>query len=205
MQPGPAAYQRPTPTPTTQQTARPLTSPTSPTTPAAHHPSYPLDSPHHHRTPTSPAQTEHLPPLGTALYTASKSSYYDPTSDHGLGQPQGTAARYETHYPSQTRDPHVFPDARPSQGPYNNPYRSPVASSFPHRSPVASSFPHHSPLQRPASHGRIAASMEAMSHSPASPSAYHAMNHGAVQPPPPHHYDRRPSVKEEVSPMAPAT
>ncbi|OAG05683.1 uncharacterized protein CC84DRAFT_1164150 [Paraphaeosphaeria sporulosa] len=189
--PGEPAYQRPTPT--TQQTpstARPLT---SPTTPAAHHPTYPHNSPHHHRAPTSPAQTEQLPPLSTALYTASKSSYYDPTSDHGVGQPHGTAARYESHYPSQqTRDPHAYPDTRPPQSPYNNPYRSPVASSF----------PHHSPLQRPASNGRIAASMEAMSHSPASPSAYHAMNHGAVQPPP-QHYERRPSVKEEAPPPAP--
>lgn len=88
----------------------------------------------------------------------------------------------------QTRDPHAYPDARPPQSPYNNPYRSPVASSF----------PHHSPLQRPASHGHIAANMEAVSHSPASPRNYHAMNHGAVQPPP-QHYERRPSVKEDVS------
>jgi DNA helicase INO80 len=40
--------------------------------------------------------------------------------------------------------------------------------------------------------------MEAMSHSPVSPSVYQSMNRGAVQPPPPN-YARRPSVKDEVS------
>ncbi|KAJ4353856.1 putative DNA helicase ino80 [Didymosphaeria variabile] len=44
--------------------------------------------------------------------------------------------------------------------------------------------------------------MEAMAHSPASPSGYHSMNHGAVQPPP-QHYERRPSVKEEVEKVPP--
>lgn len=40
--------------------------------------------------------------------------------------------------------------------------------------------------------------MEAMSHSPVSPGVYQPMNRGAVQPPPPT-YERRPSVKEDVS------
>lgn len=101
MQPGEPAYQRQRPTTQTPlSTARPLT---SPTTPAAHPQSFPHTSPHHHAAPTSPGTTEHLPPLSTALYTASKSSYYDPTSDHGVGQPHGTAARYESQYPSQVR------------------------------------------------------------------------------------------------------
>jgi DNA helicase INO80 len=39
--------------------------------------------------------------------------------------------------------------------------------------------------------------MEAMSHSPVSPTVYQSMNRGAVQPPPAD-YQRRPSVKEEV-------
>lgn len=101
MQPGEPAYQRPT-TQTPLSTARPLA---SPTTPSAHHQHFPHHSPHHqHRPPTSPTGQDQLPPLSTALYTAPKSSYYDPTSDHGVGQPHGsTAARYESHYPSQVR------------------------------------------------------------------------------------------------------
>ncbi|CAN9272365.1 unnamed protein product [Alternaria alternata] len=41
--------------------------------------------------------------------------------------------------------------------------------------------------------------MEAMSHSPVSPSVYQSMNRGAVQPPP--DYARRPSFKEEAPPQ----
>ncbi|KAF2638995.1 hypothetical protein P280DRAFT_470990 [Massarina eburnea CBS 473.64] len=149
----------------------------------------------HHRSPTSPRAPEHLPPIGTALYARehAPSKYYDPTSDHGdrrrLSQP---GARYESHYPSQTRDTHAYPDARPPESPFSNPYREPIATAFAHRSP----------LQRPLSHGHTTAAMEAMSHSPVSPSVYQSMNRGAVQPPPPH-YERRPSVKEEVPPPPP--
>ncbi|KAJ4303050.1 putative DNA helicase ino80 [Kalmusia sp. IMI 367209] len=42
--------------------------------------------------------------------------------------------------------------------------------------------------------------MEAMSHSPVSPTVYQSMNRGAVQPP---QYERRSSVKDEVPPPAP--
>jgi DNA helicase INO80 len=47
--------------------------------------------------------------------------------------------------------------------------------------------------------------MDAMSHSPVSPTGYQSMARGAVQPPPPH-YPRRPSIKDEVSecPLHPA-
>lgn len=89
----------------------------------------------------------------------------------------------------QPRDSHAYQDARPPESPYNTAYRSPVAASF----------AHHSPLQRPVSHGHGAANMEAMSRSPVSPTVYPSMNRAPVQPPPNVQYERRPSVKEEVS------
>ena len=110
MQPGEPAYQRPT-TQTPLSTARPLP---SPTTPSAHPQPFTHHSPHQHRPPTSPRQPDQLPPLSTALYTAPKSSYYDPTSDHGLGQPHGPPpARYESHLPSQVPIPIPKPSPNP--------------------------------------------------------------------------------------------
>lgn len=218
--------------------AKPAAHPSDLSSPAASHPH------HHRRQPASPHTTE-LPPLSTALYTAPKSSsYYDPTSDHGLGQPHPPQARFDaTHSsqvpistplptpcciarvpspvalrrqnllptpsrvhactrpsltsPPQTREPHAYPDARHPESPYAN-------SNHSYRSPVASSFAQRSPLQHPPSHGHMAGNMEAMSHSPVSPTVYQSMNRGAVQPPPPQ-YERRPSVKDEVNANAPLT
>lgn len=214
MQPGdePAPAYQQTPR---LSTARPLVSPTTTTTtslthPHPHPPSFHTTpaEPHHlhrrqHQTPSTDTlqHAEHLPPLSTALYTAPKSkssAYYDPTSDHGLAHPHASPhpsqvprpvlhSDTKTYLVHQTRDPHPYPDARTPASPYNNPYRSPIQASF----------THHSPLQPPASHAHIAANMEAMSHSPVSPTVYQPINRGAVQPPPPQ-YERRPSVKEEV-------
>ena len=105
MQPGEPAYQRPT-TQTPLSTARPLP---SPTTPSAHPQPFPHHDSHQHHPPADPRPAEQLPPLSTALYNAPKTSYYDPTSDHGLGQPHASSqARFETHYPSQVPIPAPF-------------------------------------------------------------------------------------------------
>ncbi|KAF1839073.1 helicase SWR1 [Decorospora gaudefroyi] len=163
----------------------------SPTTPAPlllHHPN--LHAHQHHRPPPSPNTTE-LPPISTALYSRDTSRYYDPTSDNGDRGLARDPARYDTHYPppQPTRDPHAYPDTRPAQSPYEKVYHSPVTSTY----------AHHSPLQRPPSQHQHTGGMEAMSHSPVSPSVYQSMNRGAVQPPPPS-YARRPSFKEEAPP-----
>jgi DNA helicase INO80 len=201
-------------------------SPSAQTPSRLHHPlqSSPTQSHHsqytsHQHPPTSSSRGTALPPISTALYardTTSANTYYDPTSDgdRRLSQP---ATRYEGHYPQQVcrHHPHLFPSpldhitvgtfmqgcganiylqqSRDSHayadGPYTTSYRSPITSSYAQQSP----------LQRPPSHGHITAGMEtAMSHSPMSPTAYQSINRGAVQPPPPH-YERRPSVKDEVS------
>ncbi|KAJ4367070.1 putative DNA helicase ino80 [Neocucurbitaria cava] len=141
----------------------------------------------HHRPPTSPPSTE-LPPISTALYSRDTSRYYDPTSDNGERSVGRDPARYDNHYPPQTRDPQANPDTRPPQSPYEKAYQSPVTSSY----------PHHSPLHRPLSQHRHTGAMEAMSHSPVSPSVYQSLNRGAVQPPP--NYARRPSIKDEAPP-----
>ncbi|KAF1915355.1 SNF2 family N-terminal domain-containing protein [Ampelomyces quisqualis] len=142
----------------------------------------------HRRPPPSPTAaattTAALPPIGTA------SKYYDPTSDHGERRLARDTARYDPPYPPQhARDPHAFPDARPAHSPYEKPYHSPVAPPY----------AHHSPLQRPHSQHQHAAAMDAMSHSPVSPSVYPSMNRGAVQPPPTS-YATRPSIKDEPPP-----
>lgn len=98
---------------------------------------------------------------------------------------QGHAANLN---PQQARDSHAYPDPRSAHSPYEKV----------HHSPVTTSYAHHSPLQRPISQHQHTGSMEAMSHSPVSPSVYQSMNRGAVQPPPPS-YSRRTSVKDEVS------
>ncbi|KAF1957496.1 hypothetical protein CC80DRAFT_592749 [Byssothecium circinans] len=150
----------------------------------------------HHRSPTSPHSTE-LPPRYNrdSGDGAPSKLFYDPVSDHGHRNLSQHSARYESsyNYPPPTRDAHAaYPDTRPPESPFNNPYRSPIATTFAHQSP----------LQRPPSHGHTTAGMEAMSHSPVSPSVYQSINRGAVQPPPPH-YERRPSVKEEAAPPPP--
>ena len=197
--------------PKTQTTNRPHNSAPAPAPFPLHH------SNHHPRVPPpSPGSTE-LPSISTALNSASK--YYDPTSDNG----DRSVRRYENHYSPQvssltfsfpipitwscqhvfqqgckadlrahqSRDPLVYPDARPPESPYERAYHSPIAANF----------AHHSPLQRPPSQRRTSGGMEAMSHSPVSPTVYQSLNRGAVQPPPPE-YQRRPSVKEEVSGLA---
>lgn len=177
--------------------------------------------PHQHH--TAPASTE-LPPISTALYSrdTTASKYYDPTSDHGDHGVARDTARFDNHYPPQvrtlstpspilsplrpphhntfymqgcganpelhqTREPHAYPESRPAHSPYEKP----------HHSPIATAYTHHSPLQRPHSQHQHAGGMEAMSHSPVSPSAYSSMNRGAVQPPS-MAYARRPSMKDEV-------
>ncbi|KAF2012563.1 hypothetical protein BU24DRAFT_254385 [Aaosphaeria arxii CBS 175.79] len=138
--------------------------------------------------PTSPGTAE-LPPISTALYprenTASK--YYDPTSDHGDHGVERSGTRYDGHYPQQTRDPHAYPEPRSAASPYQKTFQSPVAPAF----------PHHSPRDHPSSQRRTSGGMEAMSHSPVSPTAvYHR---GAVQPPA-SNYPRRSSIKDEAPP-----
>ncbi|OAL51043.1 hypothetical protein IQ07DRAFT_586619 [Pyrenochaeta sp. DS3sAY3a] len=174
------------------------TSPTQPGLPYQHHHSpttpapLPLQPAHlhahqHHRQPSSPRSTA-LPPISTALYARDTSRYYDPTSDNGERALGRETARYDNHYPPQTRDPNAYPEARPPQSPFDKPYPSPVAASF----------AQHSPLQRPLSQHRHTGGMETMSHSPVSPSVYSSMNRGAVQPPP--SYGRRASFKDEAPP-----
>jgi DNA helicase INO80 len=207
-----------------QTHGRPHHSPTTAPLPA-HPPNF---HPHqHHRPPPSPSTTE-LPPISTALYSrdTAASKYYDPTSDHGERSLGRDTARYDPQYPpqvrlptlpaashahrphhhgtfymqgceanprlQQTRDPHVYPDARPAHSPYEKPYHSPIANAYAHQSP----------LQRPHSQHQHAGGMEAMSHSPVSPSVYQSMNRGAVQPPPTT-YARRPSIKDEVCELMP--
>ncbi|KAH3904140.1 chromatin-remodeling ATPase INO80 [Parastagonospora nodorum] len=143
------------------------------------------------RPPPSPSHTTELPPISTALHSrdTSASKYYDPTSDHGERGLARDTARYDPqHSPQQTRETHTYSDARPAHSPYEKPYQSPIASSYAHQSP----------LQRPLSQHHHTGGMEAMSHSPVSPSVYHA-NRGAVQPPPAN-YARRPSMKDEAPP-----
>lgn len=95
---------------------------------------------------------------------------------------------------SQTRDPHAYPEGRPTHSPYEKAYHSPTANPYAHQSP----------LQRPRSQHQHMGGMEAMSHSPVSPTVYQSMNQGAVQPPPPD-YARRLSVKDQVSEKHPRT
>ncbi|KAL5121742.1 putative DNA helicase ino80 [Pleosporales sp. CAS-2024a] len=159
----------------------------------AHHPSYP---PHHHHRPPPPPAAHALPPITTALYSrdAAASKYYDPTSDHGQRTLARDTPRYDSQYPPPPRDPHAYPDARPAaHSPYEKPHHSPITT--------ASAYaPHPSPLQRPPSqHQQHAPAMEAMSHSPVSPSLYPSMTRGAVQPPPAN-YARRPCTKDEAPP-----
>lgn len=97
---------------------------------------------------------------------------------------QGCGANPKLH---QNREPHAYPDPRPAHSPYEKP----------HHSPIATAYAHQSPLQRPLSQHQHAGGMEAMSHSPVSPSVYSSMHRGAVQPPPAN-YARRPSMKDEV-------
>jgi DNA helicase INO80 len=173
--------------------------PHSPTTAPllhAHHTTYPHQ---HHRAPPSPSTTE-LPPISTALYSrdTAASKYYDPTSDHGERAVARDPARYDNHYspqvrthpsPSttrsshhhdtslmhpceanpqrqQTRESHGYQDTRQVQSPYEKAYQSPVANAYAHQSP----------LQRPHSQHQHAGGMEAMSHSPVSPSVYQSMS-----------------------------
>ncbi|KAF2004418.1 helicase SWR1 [Amniculicola lignicola CBS 123094] len=206
--PGEPAYHRPqspTQTPFSYSPNRPHTS--TPNTPASasasasasaplplHLPNF---SPHPPRLPpTSPGTTE-LPPISTASTAPysrenTTSKYYDPTSDHGDRGIGRGPPRYNGHYPSQTRDIHGYPDARPPESPYDRAFHSPIAATFAHQSPI----------QRPPSQRRTSASMEALSHSPVSPTVYQSLNRGAVQPPP-SNYARRPSVKEEAPPPTP--
>ena len=88
----------------------------------------------------------------------------------------------------QTRDPHAYPDARQAHSPYERTHHSPVVQ-----------YAHRSPLQRRPSQGPYPPNMDAVSRSPVSPTGYHSLNRGAVQPPPPQSYARRPSIKDEVS------
>ncbi|KAF1850971.1 uncharacterized protein K460DRAFT_350956 [Cucurbitaria berberidis CBS 394.84] len=168
--PPPAYHTSPT------QTAQPYQhhSPTTPAPLPLHHANN-FHPRQHHRPPTSPPSTD-LPPITTQLYARDTSRYYDPTSDNGERTLGRDPARYDTnHYPPQTRDPQ------------------------PYHSPVTNAYPHHSPLQRPHSQHQQTGTMEAMSHSPVSPSVYQSLNRGAVQPPPPN-YARRPSFKDEAPP-----
>ncbi|KAH7386949.1 SNF2 family N-terminal domain-containing protein [Phaeosphaeria sp. MPI-PUGE-AT-0046c] len=103
---------------------------------------------------------------------------------------QGCRANPDLH---QSREPHAYADSRPAHSPYEKP----------HHSPIATAYAHHSPLQRPHSQHQHTGGMEAMSHSPVSPSVYSAMNRGAVQPPSTN-YARRPSMKDEAPPPPPA-
>ncbi|KAK1915088.1 putative DNA helicase ino80 [Pyrenophora teres f. teres] len=161
-----------------------------------HSPNTPAPLPLHHaanllphQPPQSPNNTE-LPPISTALYSRDTSRYYDPTSDNGDRGLARDPARYDPQYPAQhARDPHAYPDSRPAHSPYDKVYQSPVTTSY----------AHHSPLQRPISQHQHTGGMEAMSHSPVSPSVYQSMNRGAVQPPPPS-YSRRTSIKDEAPP-----
>ncbi|KAF2866618.1 SNF2 family N-terminal domain-containing protein [Massariosphaeria phaeospora] len=172
---------RPPQSPTT--TRPPQGSPTTPRPQPPHFAAHPHPHPHPPRLPVSPRTTE-LPSISTALY----SSYYDPTSDNGDRSVARGPPRYESHYPPPTRDPHAYADTRLAESPYDKTYHSPVASTFAHQSP----------LQRTPSQSHTTGGMEAVSHSPVSPTVYQARNRGAVQPPP-SNYARRPSMKEEVS------
>ncbi|RAR14376.1 helicase SWR1 [Stemphylium lycopersici] len=186
-EPTPAAYHR---SPTQASQPYQHHSPNTPAPSTLHHTN--LQPHQHHRPPPSPDTTE-LPPISTALYSRDTSRYYDPTSDNGDRGVAREPARYDTQYPpaQQPRDSHAYQDARSAQSPYEKVYHSPVTTSY----------AHHSPLQRPHSQHQHTAGMEAMSHSPISPSGYPSMNRpgGAVQPPPPT-YGRRPSFKEEAPP-----
>jgi DNA helicase INO80 len=95
----------------------------------------------------------------------------------------------------QTREPHAYQDTRQAHSPFEKTYQSPITNSYAHQSP----------LQRPHSQHQHAGGMEAMSHSPVSPSVYQSMR-GAVQPPTTN-YARRSSMKDEVretpSPLSP--
>ncbi|KAF3046175.1 putative DNA helicase ino80 [Didymella keratinophila] len=176
---GEAAYHSPTQTPAAFSTGpQPHQSPNAVPLPhqqhnhSNHHPHH--AHPHHQRSPNAPGATE-LPSISTAIYSAGtrdRNTYYDPTQDNG----------------PQTRDPHAYPEARPAHSPYERPHHSPVVQ-----------YAHHSPLQRRPSQGPYPPAMDAMSHSPVSPSVYQSMNRGAVQPPP-QQYARRPSIKEEAPP-----
>lgn len=187
----------------------------------AHHPGHLHPHPHPHahqpfRSPTTPGAPD-LPPITTAVYPRDRNTYYDPTQDNG---PVGRdAAPLPPHYPppvralarpsrcpdddnrdmqarqansQQTRDPHAYPESRPAHSPYERSHHSPVAQ-----------YAHHSPPQRRPSQGPYAAAMDAISHSPVSPTVYQSRTHGAVQPvqPPPQPYAPRQSIKEEVSPV----
>ncbi|KAF2115059.1 SNF2 family N-terminal domain-containing protein [Lophiotrema nucula] len=169
------AYTSPT------QTYRPHNS--TPHTPAPlplHHSNF---NGHPPRLPLTSPTTE-LPPISTAIYSpreSTASKYYDPTSDYGDRSVGRSTTRYDA-----TRDSHAYPESRPAQSPYDKAY-----------SPVANTFAHQSPIQRPPSQSHTTGGMEAMSHSPLSPTAYQSMHRGAVQPPP-SDYGRRPSIKEEV-------
>ena len=173
----------------------------------------------HHAAPTTPG-TEQLPSISTAIYQRDRNTYYDPTQDNG--PVARDAAPHPSHYPppvrthrclhhdtsrggrwcrrhltcsdaeltttaKQTRDPHAYPEPRPAHSPYERPHHSPVVQ-----------YAHHSPLQRRPSQGPYPAGMDAISHSPVSPTVYQSMSRGAVQPPA-QPYARRPSIKEEVS------
>ncbi|KAL6708133.1 putative DNA helicase ino80 [Coniothyrium glycines] len=163
----------------------------SPTTPAPlphqhHHPNN-HNAHQHHRPPASPGATE-LPPISTAIYSRDSSRYYDPTQDNGDRGLARDPARYDNHYPPQPARDHPYQDARHAQSPYEKAYQSPITSAY----------PHHSPLQRPRSQHQHVGGMEAVSHSPVSPTAYQVIGRGAVQPPP--NYARRPSFKDEAPP-----
>ena len=143
--------------------------------PFYHSPPPPAPLPLHH---SNFNQGSPLPSISAALNSrgTTGSQYYDPTTDHVERPPP----RYG--YPEA---PH-----------YEKPYHSPVAAAFP---------PLHSPLQRPPSQRRTSGGMEAMSHSPVSPTVYGQMNRGAVQPPPANYARRTSSVKEEVCPNSAST
>ena len=224
---GEAAYhpsQSPTQPPAAFSTGRPQPhhSPNAVPLPHQHqqHNHHPHRHAHqHHRSPTAPTAAD-LPPIGTAIYSRDRNTYYDPTQDNGplardaaphpthypppvrTHQPDHhdiisralpcdamstTADREANHHRQQTRDPHAYPDPRPAHSPYERVNHSPVVQ-----------YAHHSPLQRRPSQGPYPPAMDAVSHSPVSPTVYQSMSRGAVQPPP-QPYASRPSVKEEVS------
>ncbi|KAF2630314.1 helicase SWR1 [Macroventuria anomochaeta] len=193
---GEAAYhqsQSPTQTPAAFGTGRPQPHQSPNAVPLPHqqhnHHPHPPAAHQHHRSPTTPGATE-LPPISAALYSRDRNTYYDPTQDNG---PVGRdAAPHPSHYPPpQTRDPHAYPESRPAHSPYERARHSPVVQ-----------YAHPSPLQRRPSQGPYPAAMDAVSHSPVSPTVYQSMNRGAVQPPP-QPYARRPSMKEEGAPPPP--
>jgi hypothetical protein len=138
-----------------------------------------------------------LPPAGASIPIQSSSPSPSPSPSpslptchrrhhhHDAFYMQGSGANPQLQ---QTRDPHTYPDARPAHSPYEKTYHSPIATVYAHQSP----------LQRPLSQHQHAGGMEAMSHSPVSPSVYQSMNRGAVQPPATTNYARRPSIKDEV-------